>query len=262
MEYLNKTNIANYSLFSDKLEKIRHTDKLTINTINQYSYCIAERDKLYQQSLEECDILLPDGFSIVKAVHFLNGEHINKIAGFDMHTYLLEQLNKVGGSCFYLGSSEGTLSKIKERIALQHPAIRVNTFSPPYKKEFSEEDDAAMIDAVNSQHPDVLFIGLAAPKQEKWVFINKSLLRVNLICSVGAVFDYYAGTVKRGSKFWVNHGMEWFIRLVKQPKRMWKRYLVYGPVFIWYIIIMKMRKPMPNLSRPKKSINIIDGSLK
>src|ERR1017187_2791409 len=130
MEYLEKTNIANYTLFSDKIEKIRYTDKLTINTINQYSYCVAERDKLYQQSLIECDILLPDGFSIVKAVRFLNGGHINKIAGFDIHTYLLDQLNKAGGSCFYLGSSEGTLSKIKERLALQHPAIRVNSFSP------------------------------------------------------------------------------------------------------------------------------------
>ena len=88
-----------------------------------------------------------------------------------------------------------------------------------------------MINAVNAFRPDVLFIGMTAPKQEKWAFANKEMLDAPIICSIGAVFDFYAGTVKRPGKAWIYCGMEWLVRLVKEPKRMWIRYGYYGPVF-------------------------------
>jgi N-acetylglucosaminyldiphosphoundecaprenol N-acetyl-beta-D-mannosaminyltransferase len=225
-----------YELFTGELTEITFEEKKIINTLNQYCYCMAECDSVYKHTLQHSDILLPDGVSIVRAVKFLYGKKIKKIAGADLHQYLLQQLNKTGGSCFYLGSSENTLQKIKNRATREYPSVRVGTYSPPFKNEFSEADNAAMIEAVNKFQPDVLFIGMTAPKQEKWAFACKAALNAKVICSIGAVFAFYAQTVKRPHKFWISLGLEWFIRLIKEPKRMWRRYLYYGPVFFFDLL--------------------------
>lgn len=233
--------LLNYSIFNGSLKQIGFTQKTLINTINQYSYCIAEKDAAFKTALKGSDILLPDGMAIVAAVRLLTGQKIKKIAGADIHQHLLQELNQKGGSCYYLGSSENTLAKIKKRVAIEFPNIRVGTFSPPFKTEFSGMDNEKMVEAVNDFQPDVVFVGMTAPKQEKWAHENKVQLNTKIICTIGAVFDFYAGTVERPSTFWINLKLEWFIRLIKEPKRMWKRYLYYGPVFIGLILKEKVK---------------------
>jgi N-acetylglucosaminyldiphosphoundecaprenol N-acetyl-beta-D-mannosaminyltransferase len=234
--------LQDYSVYNGNLSELVVTHKTLINTINQYSYCIAEQEIEFKKALQQSDILLPDGMAIVAAVKLLNRTKIKKIAGADIHQHLLEQLNKKGGSCFYLGSSEGTLEKIVARLAIDFPNVTVGTFSPPYKPEFSEADNLQMVEAANAFQPDVLFVGMTAPKQEKWSFQHKAKLDAKIICSIGAVFDFYAGSVERPSPFWIKLQLEWFIRLINEPKRMWKRYLYYGPVFIGYMIREKFRQ--------------------
>lgn len=232
-------SLQDYSIYRGDLKDLDFTAKTLITTINQYSYCIAEEDPEFKNALQESDILLPDGMAIVSAVRFQSGTKIKKIAGADIHLHLLNDLNKKEGSCFYLGSSERTLLKIKERLALEFPNITVGFYSPPFKPHFSKMDNKEMIDVINAFAPDVLFVGMTAPKQEKWAFEHKKQLQTKVICAIGAVFDFYAGTVERPSSFWINLRLEWFIRLLKEPKRMWKRYLYYGPVFIKYILLSK-----------------------
>lgn len=231
-----------YSIFSGDLKECNATGKTLINTINQYSFCIAEEDIAFKKALQQSDILLPDGMAIVAAVQLLNGQKIKKIAGADIHQFLLDDLNKKGGSCFYLGSSASTLQKIVSRLAVDFPNVKVGTFSPPYIVEFSDTDNNQMLEAVNAFQPDVLFVGMTAPKQEKWSFQHKEQLDAKITCSIGAVFDFYAGTVERPSPFWIKLKLEWFVRLVKEPKRMWKRYLYYGPVYIQLILKEKLNR--------------------
>ncbi|WP_214610054.1 WecB/TagA/CpsF family glycosyltransferase [Zobellia barbeyronii] len=230
-----------YPIFNDSLEELKYEDKVLVSTINQYSYCIAEEDIEFKNALMQSDVLLADGVGIVAASSFLNNRDITKIAGADIHDFLLKKLNKEGGSCFYLGASESTLKKIEIRIKAQYPNIKIGTFSPPFKAKFDESESQAMIDAVNAMKPDVLFVGMTAPKQEKWAFDNKKHLEVGIICSIGAVFDFYAGTINRPAKVWINLGLEWLGRLVKEPRRMWKRYIYYGAVFSWYLIKEKVK---------------------
>lgn len=241
IDSLSTVSLIDYSIFKGSLTQIGFNRKILINTINQYSYCIAEKDEAFKKSLQYSDILLPDGMAIVAALRLLKGEKIKKIAGADIHQHLLQELNQKGGSCFYLGSSENTLLKIKERVAIEFPSIRVGTFSPPYKTEFSTTDNTQMVDTVNDFKPDVLFVGMTAPKQEKWAHAHKEQLDTKIICTIGAVFDFYAGTVERPSQFWINLKLEWFIRLVKEPRRMWKRYLYYGPVYIGLILKERLK---------------------
>ena len=230
-----------YSIFKGNLAEIGFAQKILINTINQYSFCIAEKDAKFKAALQGSDVLLPDGEAVVSAVRWLTGQKIKKIAGADIHLHLLQELERKGGSCYYLGSTESTLSKIRERLSIEFPNVRVETYSPPYKNEFSPTDNDKMLEGINAFQPDVLFVGMTAPKQEKWAHAHKQQANTKIICTIGAVFDFYAGTVKRPSQFWIDLKLEWFIRLLKEPKRMWKRYLYYGPIFVLFVVKEKIR---------------------
>jgi N-acetylglucosaminyldiphosphoundecaprenol N-acetyl-beta-D-mannosaminyltransferase len=234
------SKVLGYPVFTSTLDKLKLNSKTLISTINQYSYVMSERDRDFKEALLKSDVLLPDGIGITVASRFLTGKRINKIAGADIHRHFLEELNRTSGSCFYLGSAPATLEKIKARINSEYPNIKVGVYSPPYKAQFTEEDNQQMLDAVNSFKPDVLFVGMTAPKQEKWAHMHKEQLDAKAICAIGAVFDFFAGTVERPSSVWVNAGLEWLVRLVKEPKRMWRRYLYFGPVFVMQLIRAKV----------------------
>ena len=211
--------------------------KLLINTINAHSYNTARRDVLFAEALTGGDVLIADGISIVKAKHRLCHEAVDRVAGADLFAFEMDKLERSGGgTCFFLGSSEDVLGRIRRRAATDYPHIRVHTYSPPYKAEFSDADNEAMIRAVNEAHPDLLWIGMTAPKQEKWAYAHLDALQVDChIGTIGAVFDFYAGTVKRAPAWWQRHGLEWAYRLLKEPRRMWKRYLVGNTLFLWYM---------------------------
>ncbi len=224
-----------YDLFADSLDTLPMNGKLEVDTINQYSFCMAEKDPAFKTALMQSDILLPDGVGITWASRFLNGIAVKKIAGADLHQNLLQRMDCIGGSCFYLGASKETLDLIHTKLRREYPNIRVGSYSPPYKDSFSREDSELMIKQVNLFKPNVLFIGMTAPKQEKWSHQHKNELNANIICSIGAVFDFYAGKIERPGKIWIDMGLEWLGRFLKEPKRMWKRYFYYGAVFIYFI---------------------------
>jgi len=229
-----------YKIFGGCLSTITLDNRLVINTINQYSFCVAEHDIDFKRALLESDILLPDGIGVVWSNLFLTQKKVKKIAGSDLHLYLLEKINKEGGKCFYLGSSEEVLEKIGNRLSVEYPNIQFSSFSPAFTSEFSEEDSTEMIAKINEFCPDVLFVGMTAPKQEKWVNSHKHLLKANVISSIGAVFDFYAGTMQRPSSIWINLGLEWFGRFLTEPKRMWKRYFYFGPIFFLKVLSKKL----------------------
>lgn len=217
--------------------------KLLINTINAFSYDNARKDVLFSEALQKGDVLIPDGISIVRACRFLNAKSQPKerIAGWDLFVYEMEKLNRVGGKVMFLGSSDAVLNLIRQRVAEKYPKIEVDTYSPPYKPEFSDEDNEAMISAINHSNPDLLWIGMTAPKQEKWAYTHLDRLDVHChIGTIGAVFDFFAGTVKRAPERWQRVGLEWLYRLLSEPRRMWRRYFIGNAKFIYYIMVEKI----------------------
>lgn len=210
--------------------------KFLINTINAHSYNMAQNDAFFAEALTHGDVLLPDGASIVKAVQWLKGEKIERIAGWDLFMFEMNKLNENGGICFFLGSSEKVLEIIVRKTATDYPKIQVVTYSPPYKPEFTEEESKAMIEAVNIINPDLLWVGMTAPKQEKWIYKYWKELKINChVGTIGAVFDFYAGTVQRAPLWWQKHSLEWLYRLIKEPRRLWKRYIIGNMLFIFYM---------------------------
>ena len=213
--------------------------KLLVNTINAFSYNNARRDSLFEEALTKGDVLIPDGISIVRACRWLKAKTQPKerIAGWDLFVFEMHRLNRNGGKVMFLGSSEKVLDLIRKKSATLYSNLDVVTYSPPYKPKFTLEDDQNMIQAINEANPDLLWIGMTAPKQEKWVYANWN--RLNIHChvgTVGAVFDFFAGTYKRAPEIWQRLGLEWLYRLLKEPRRMWKRYVLGNVVFLCHVV--------------------------
>ena len=219
--------------------------KALINTINAHSYNTAQKEEAFAEALSEGDYLIPDGASIVKACRWLKARSQPKerIAGWDLFSFEMQRLEGRGKKeegrklrVMFLGSSEKVLSLILERAAKDYPCLEVVTYSPPYKQEFSDEDNEAMIKAINDADPDLLWIGMTAPKQEKWAYKHWNELNIHCHCgTIGAVFDFYAGTVKRAPLWWQEHSLEWLYRLLMEPRRMWRRYIIGNTKFLYYI---------------------------
>jgi N-acetylglucosaminyldiphosphoundecaprenol N-acetyl-beta-D-mannosaminyltransferase len=222
--------------------------KVLINTINAHSFNVAQKDELFAEALMKGDYLIPDGASIVKACRWLKAKSqpIERIAGWDLFSFEMESLEKEGETrtvnserlkVMFMGSSEKVLALIRERAAVDYPHLDVLTYSPPYKPDFSDEDNAAIIKAVNDTNPDLLWIGITAPKQEKWTYAHWNEFRIHChVGTIGAVFDFYAGTAKRAPIWWQEHSIEWLYRLIKEPNRMWKRYLIGNLLFLYHIV--------------------------
>lgn len=219
--------------------------KILINTLNAHSFNVAQKDAMFAEALRCGDYLIPDGASIIKACKILRAKSQPKerIAGWDLFSFEMDRLERKSKNdegkrykVMFMGSSEKVLSKIREQAAIDYPHLDIVTYSPPYKKEFSEDDNVAIIKAINTADPDLLWIGMTAPKQEKWTYSHWKELNIHChVGTIGAVFDFYAGTMRRAPKWWQEHSLEWLYRLIKEPKRMWRRYVLGNPLFLWNV---------------------------
>lgn len=232
---MKKFLLSQLSLYSQPLRDIPNS-KLLINTLNAHSFNLALTDPAFAEAILKSDVLLPDGISIVFAKRFLTGEGLKKIAGADLFYYEMDKLNKLGGRCLFLGSKESTLNLIEQKVKIEYPNVKVFIFSPPFKPDFSIEENENMINMINDIKPDVLFIGMTAPKQEKWAYRHFNELEAGHVCCIGAVFDFYAGTITRAPEYMIKLGLEWFYRLINEPRRMWRRYLIGNTKFIWFVL--------------------------
>jgi N-acetylglucosaminyldiphosphoundecaprenol N-acetyl-beta-D-mannosaminyltransferase len=231
-------------LNKDELQNIPE-GKTLINTINAHSYNVARKDDLFAEALTKGDYLIPDGMSVVMACKWLNAKSQPKerIAGADLFEFEMNKLNSKGGTVMFMGSSEKTLAKIVEQAAKVYSNLKVVTYSPPYKPEFNTEENKAIIHAINTANPDLLWIGMTAPKQEKWTYSHWNELNIHChVGTIGAVFDFFAGNTKRAPQWWQEHGLEWLYRLIKEPRRMWRRYIIGNTVFLWHMLGEKISR--------------------
>lgn len=215
--------------------------------LNPHSYAVALDDRSFAAALRGANWLVPDGVGVVWASGILGGQVHERVTGSDIFSALHQRMNASSGlSVFFLGASENTLAQIRSRIALDFQNIRVaGTYSPPFKATYSEAEMEAMISAINATQPDVLWVGMTAPKQEKWIFENRARLKVRFAAAVGAVFDFYTGNVKRSHPAFQRLGLEWLPRLLQQPRRLWRRMFVSAPIFVAHVMLAwwQQRKP-------------------
>ncbi|MCC8996106.1 MAG: WecB/TagA/CpsF family glycosyltransferase [Nitrosomonas sp.] len=206
--------------------------------MNPHSYAVALRDQPFSQALHAADWLIPDGIGVVFASKLLGGQIRERVTGSDIFQGVLEELNRTNSySVFFLGSTDETLNAIRTRMSEDYPNVRlVGTYSPPFKPVYSQDELNAMVAVINAAAADVLWVGMTAPKQEKWIFENRTRLNVKFAGAIGAVFDFYTGQVKRSHPFFQRMGLEWLPRLIQQPRRLWRRMFVSAPIFVFHVL--------------------------
>jgi N-acetylglucosaminyldiphosphoundecaprenol N-acetyl-beta-D-mannosaminyltransferase len=208
---------------------------------NPHSLIEAGGDRLFAAALNNADILLPDGVGILLAAKALSLYIPERVAGTEFFLALTDLCNQQEHiKIFFLGSTDEVLSKLVAQVHQDFPQVDVcGTYSPVFKDEFSYADNQSMIDAINIVQPHVLWVGMTAPKQEKWIYQNKDQLNVNFIGAIGAVFDFYSGSKKRAPEWVCKLGLEWLPRFLREPGRLWGRNFVSTPLFLMAILKQK-----------------------
>lgn len=200
---------------------------------NSNSMNVSRYDQLFRQALMDADQLVADG-SGVSLVARLAGKDVGpRIIGQQYYDAIMHRLQLRGhGRVFFFGSSQAVLRSIGIRFAKEYPELTLcGSISPPFGDWTNQENDE-FVEAINAARPDVLWVGMTAPKQEKWVYANRRKFSVPVIGSIGAVFDFYAGTVEPSPNWIRKCGVEAIYRLLVEPKRLWRRVLVSNVNFI------------------------------
>lgn len=239
---MNTVNTLGFTVFSDNLSLISIQGKgcRVINTISPNSYGITTKDKEFEKTLKTSDYLVLDGVYFAFASLLLQYKNIKRNQGPDVFYHFINRLNTESGKAFFLGSTESVLIKIKERAANEYPNIKVEYFSPPFKQEFSKKENALMIDKINNFKPDIVFVGMTCPKQEKWAVEHRDHLNTGLIICIGNVFDWYAGTQKPIPPFWFKIRLGWFARIFLRPE-VFKRNIGNQLLFFWHVILIFLK---------------------
>jgi N-acetylglucosaminyldiphosphoundecaprenol N-acetyl-beta-D-mannosaminyltransferase len=233
-----------FSIFSSNLGEIELNTGQTklLNTISPNSYGISTKDKAFREALKYSDYLVLDGVYFALSSIMLQGKNIKKNQGPDVFYHFMDRMNKQNGKVFFLGAAEKTLVKIKDRAKNDYPNIRIGAFSPPFKDDFTDAENKLMIETINNFSPDVLFVGMTCPKQEKWSYQNKKQINTKIICSVGAVFDWYAGNQKEINPWWWKLRLAWLKRTIDRPEIL-KRYPNIGLFFLHlFLAIIGIKK--------------------
>ena len=204
--------------------------------LNPHSYAVALDRPEFQAALRSADWLVADGVGVVFASRLQGGSLRERVTGSDVFHAVHRRLAAGGGGrIFFLGSTAETLRSIRERMAVDYPCLQVvGTYSPPFKAEFSEAELDDMVSVINAARPDVLWVGMTAPKQEVWLYRLRDRLDVRFAAAIGAVFDFYIGRIKRSPPVFQAIGLEWLPRLVQEPRRLWRRMFVSAPIFLWH----------------------------
>jgi len=189
------------------------------------------KDNRFQRIMNNATLVAPDGKPISVFINYFNKLRQVRICGMDVFPDLLKQAEAAGKSVYFLGNTNELLDIIKTKAKKEFPALIISgSYSPPYRT-LSEQEDDTIINNIKALSPDLVFVSLGCPRQEKWMAKNKKKLGTCLL-GVGQAFNTYAGVEKRIPLWMRNLSLEWMYRLYIEPKRLWRRYLVTNSYFL------------------------------
>jgi N-acetylglucosaminyldiphosphoundecaprenol N-acetyl-beta-D-mannosaminyltransferase len=196
----------------------------------------SQRDPELLRIHNHSGLTVPDGMPIVWAGRYAGAGEMDLVRGTDFTLALCERAAQRGWSSFFYGGAPGTPELLAKRLRERFPGLEIaGTFSPPFRP-LSEREDAEAVELINSSAADLVWVGLSTPKQERWMWTHRARLRAPALIGVGAAFDVHAG-LKREAPRWMRPlGLEWLYRLAREPRRLWRRYLRYNPLFVASIV--------------------------
>jgi len=202
----------------------------------------AQDDPIYKTLVNNADMVTPDGMPIVWSVKMKGEKSVQRTYGPDLFLKICEEGQDLGYKHFFYGGTEETLDCLKKSLEKRFPKIEiVGQYAPPMGDKNRIEDDQ-VINRINQSNPDVLWVGLGAPKQEYWMANHRNKLDVPVMIGVGAAFDFIAGVKKQAPAWMRKIGLEWLFRLCAEPKRLWRRYIIGNSRFLWLMLLSHFQK--------------------
>ncbi len=218
-------------------------DPVYLGSINVDMVIRCNRDMTFAYYYENCHLCLTDGVPILWAAKFLGTPLKEKVAGSDLVPKICELANTQGYKIFFLGGRPGAAEAAKQKLLKKFPHLNiVDTYAPPYGFEKNPQELKKMENLIRQAKPDILLVGLGAPKQEQWIAKHYEHLGVPVMMGVGVTFEFIAGIVQRAPLWMQKNGLEWMWRLLMEPRRLWKRYLIDDMQFFNLILKQKLNQ--------------------
>ena len=242
---MKKVNILNLNInnttFTEALESVivyaKQRKPSYACFVNAHMTVEANSDSYMLEVVNSADFAFADGAPVAKSFQILHGINQTRIAGMDFFPLMLKKAEQHKLNVSIIGSTNEILSKTREKIEKQFPNLNItNLISPPFDSPWDNND---YVNRINQSNTNILFVALGCPKQEKWM--HKHKLKVNAVMlGIGGALPVYANVVKRAPAWMQNNGLEWLYRLIKEPRRMWKRYLVTNTIFIKLLLFKRL----------------------
>jgi N-acetylglucosaminyldiphosphoundecaprenol N-acetyl-beta-D-mannosaminyltransferase len=195
----------------------------------------AQHDPCFKQILNSADLVVPDGMPLVWLARWHGHVLERRVYGPElMETFCCATGSKYRH--FFYGAMPGVPSLLAEVLENKFAISVAGNYSPPFRA-LSPQENEEIVAVIQAAEPDVLWIGLSTPKQERWMYEHRPQLRVPVVIGVGAEFDINTGRVSQAPNWMREHGLEWLFRLLHEPRRLWRRYLVYGSEFVWKVAL-------------------------
>lgn len=209
----------------------------TVSAANTHVVALARHDRQFGEALASYDMVVPDGMPLVWVMNRQGAGLRDRVYG---PTLMLHVLRRPGLSHFFLGGSENLLESLSSKLRERFPALGIaGSYSPPFSPDgvWSEEENARILRKITDSGADCIWVGLGCPKQELWLARNKAKLPPGVYFAIGAAFAFHAGQVRQAPKWMQDRGLEWVFRAATEPRRLWKRYVVYNSLFIYYLLV-------------------------
>jgi len=207
------------------------------------SIMIARRDMKFRSICRRASLVVPDGVPLLWASRLLGSAIPGRVAGSDLLYELSRTASRKGYTCYFLGSTATVLERLSEALTRLCPGLRIaGSCAPPFFAEFPIEADTQIVRRINESTPDILWVGMGAPKQERWIHANLNRLNARIVIGVGAAFDICSGRVKRAPVWMQKSGLEWFHRFLLEPGRLFSRYFIGAAPFFPLVLMQGLKK--------------------
>lgn len=233
--------IDQQKLFSEILFLIKQQGKFIVGSANIHTLNLGYRYTWFRNFYKNAAIVTCDGFGVKLSSEFLGQKKLQRITHADWFPGFCSECALNGISIYFLGGNKGVAALAANKLKMQIPGLQiVGTHNGFFIKEKDHPENYQVLGEIGHLKPDILVVGFGAPLQENWIIDNWDELECKVIMPVGAMLDYLSGNVRRAPHWMTDHGLEWLGRMIIEPRRLWKRYLIGNPIFYFHILKQKI----------------------